>query len=59
VESIRLALSAGGGNCARAIGVGALLAAKNANAVPADWIKKTLRGDEVSKLAISLSELRQ
>lgn len=56
VESVRLALSASGGNCARAMAVGALLAAKNVNTVPTEWIDKTSRGKEVAKLAKSLFE---
>ena len=59
-ESVRLTLEAGGGNCARSMAVGALLAAKNGGGeVAADWIQRTSRGAEVTKLAQSLSELRE
>ncbi|XP_066931078.1 crystallin J1A-like [Clytia hemisphaerica] len=57
VESIRMTLAAGGGNCARSMAVAALLSARDNVDVPEAWIKRTKRGQEVLDLAKSLSEL--
>ena len=57
-DSVRMTIAAGGGNCARSMCVGALVAAQNGG-VAEDWIQRTTKGAEVTKLAQSLSGLRQ
>ena len=52
-------MGAGGGNCARAMGVGALLAAKDGGEVPSVWLEKMSQSAEVVELAESLSKLRE
>ena len=59
VESIRMTLAAGGGNCARSMAAAALLAAQDNLNVPETWIQRTKRSQEVLDLAKSLSELRK
>jgi len=51
-DAVRMALSAGGGNCARSIAVGALLAAKHGiKSIPETWVARTTVGKEVVELA--------
>lgn len=55
VEAVRKAIRAGGCNCSRSIFVGATMGALGGlDAIPSQWVSKSINGEEVLRLAISL-----